>query len=53
MKKKLLESIRKIKPNIIINAAAFTSVDSCENNRGVSKKINLAIPIKIAYEIKK
>lgn len=51
--KKLLESIRKIKPNIIINAAAFTSVDSCENNRRVSKKINLAIPIKIAYEIKK
>ena len=51
--KKLLESIRKIKPHIIINAAAFTSVDSCENNRGVSKKINLAMPIKIAYEIKK
>ena len=51
--KSLIDSIRKIKPKIIINAAAFTAVDDAENNKKITKIINETIPGKIAVETKK
>ena len=51
--KPLIDSIRKIKPKIIINAAAFTAVDDAENNKKITKIINELIPSKIAIETKK
>ena len=51
--KKVIQSIRDIQPDIIINASAYTSVDDAEANRKAVKKINIITPQKIAYEASK
>ncbi len=39
----LLESINKIKPNYIINAAAITNVDYCETHRQECDAVNVTL----------
>ena len=36
----VLEFIRKIKPDIVLNAAAYTDVDSCEENKEFAFQVN-------------
>lgn len=36
----VLESIRKIKPDIVLNAAAYTDVDGCEDNQEFAFHVN-------------
>ena len=38
--KQVLESIHEIKPGIVINAAAYTDVDGCEDNRELAFQVN-------------
>ncbi len=40
-KEDLKEFVRKCKPEIIINAAAFTNVDGCETERELSWRVNV------------
>ncbi len=51
---KLFETIYQIKPNIIVNAAAYTAVDKAENDKDSAQKINadsVAILAKAAQNI--
>lgn len=36
----VLESIQKIKPEIVVNAAAYTDVDGCEDNQELAFQVN-------------
>lgn len=36
----VLESIRKIRPNVVLNAAAYTEVDGCEENQELAFQVN-------------
>lgn len=40
----VLSAMEKIKPDVIINAAAYTDVDGCEINRELAMKVNGASP---------
>tara|TARA_B100002019_G_C21240221_1_gene585111 strand:- start:82 stop:1002 length:921 start_codon:yes stop_codon:yes gene_type:complete len=51
--KKIIETITKIKPDIIINAAAYTKVDKAESNKKIAMTINSTTPCKIASICKK
>jgi len=42
--------IRRIRPEIIINAAAYTEIENAEDNYGVAKQINSIAPLVIAEE---
>lgn len=44
--------IRKVKPNVIVNAAAYTEVDRAESQRDLAMKINAAAPQVLAEESK-
>lgn len=37
---KLEEAFRKIKPDVVINSAAYANADLCEKNKGLAYKIN-------------
>lgn len=39
-REQVLESIQRIKPDIVINAAAYTDVDECEDNRELAFQVN-------------
>ncbi|HHV23063.1 MAG: dTDP-4-dehydrorhamnose reductase [Methanosarcina sp.] len=39
-RKQVIESILKIKPDVVINAAAYTNVDGCEDNRELTFQVN-------------
>ncbi|WP_410507585.1 dTDP-4-dehydrorhamnose reductase [Methanosarcina hadiensis] len=39
-REQVIESILKIKPSVVINAAAYTDVDGCEDNRELAFKVN-------------
>ena len=47
-RKKVLEIIRKNEPDAVINAAAYTAVDDCEDNRELAFKVNGEAPGYIA-----
>src|SRR5262245_61066253 len=48
----LREKIRETKPNILINAAAYTAVDKAESDGVVTFKINAEAPAIMAEEAK-
>lgn len=39
-REQVLESIRKINPNLVINAAAYTDVDGCEDKQELALQVN-------------
>lgn len=45
--------IRRIKPSVLINAAAYTAVDQAESEREVAMKINSDAPAAMAEEAKR
>lgn len=51
--KNLYFCIKDLEPEIIINCAALTDVDYCENNRVDAFKVNSLIPFNIAHANKK
>jgi dTDP-4-dehydrorhamnose reductase len=46
----LAETVRQIKPNIIVNAAAYTAVDKAENESELARIINVEAPSVLARE---
>lgn len=51
VEKDIRKIIREYKPNLVINAAAYTSVDSAESESSVAMKINGIAPGIIAEEV--
>lgn len=51
--KQIRERVREIKPNLIVNAAAYTAVDKAENDRGLAMAINGNAPGILAEEAKR
>lgn len=49
----IIKTLRKVKPNIIINAAAYTTVDQAEEQTGLAMKINGIAPGILAEEAKR
>jgi dTDP-4-dehydrorhamnose reductase len=49
----LREEIRRIKPSIIVNAAAYTAVDQAESEPDAAMKINSEAPAAMAEEAKR
>ena len=47
-----LKIVNEIKPNIIINAAAYTNVDKAESEHQIAEEINAHAPYKIAFNFK-
>jgi dTDP-4-dehydrorhamnose reductase len=39
-REQVLESIQKIKPNVVLNAAAYTNVDGCEDKQDLASQVN-------------
>ncbi|AKB12930.1 dTDP-4-dehydrorhamnose reductase [Methanosarcina thermophila] len=39
-RKQVLEAIREINPDVVINAAAYTDVDGCEDNQELAYEVN-------------
>jgi len=48
-----LKKIEKVKPNYVINAAAYTAVDKAEKEKEIVEMINAQNPYKIAYTLDK
>ncbi|MGH9712673.1 MAG: dTDP-4-dehydrorhamnose reductase [Candidatus Acidiferrales bacterium] len=46
-------AIRDIRPNLIVNAAAYTAVDQAEKERAVARALNATAPAVMAEEAKK
>jgi dTDP-4-dehydrorhamnose reductase len=49
----LREAIQRIKPGILINAAAYTNVDKAENEPELARKVNALAPGLLAEEAKR
>jgi len=47
------EEIRRIKPTVLVNAAAYTAVDQAESEREAAMKINSEAPAAMAEEVKR
>ncbi|MDD4497765.1 MAG: NAD(P)-dependent oxidoreductase, partial [Methanosarcinaceae archaeon] len=39
-RQKVIASVKKIKPDVVINAAAYTDVEACEEKRGLAFRVN-------------
>ncbi len=50
---KLIDLIENIKPNIIVNASAYTAVDKAESEPDLAYKINTTVPQILAQESEK
>ncbi len=48
----LLASVRAVKPQVIVNAAAYTAVDKAESDAAGAQQINAAAPAALAAEAK-
>ncbi len=48
--KNVAEILDAVKPDIVLNGAAFTKVDACESNRELAKKVNADAPQILARE---
>ena len=48
-----LKKLEKVKPNYVINAAAYTAVDKAETERELVEVVNAKNPYKIAYTLDK
>ncbi|HEB27314.1 MAG TPA: dTDP-4-dehydrorhamnose reductase [Porticoccus sp.] len=46
----IAETVRQIKPNIIVNAAAYTAVDKAESEPELARIINVEAPAVLAHE---
>jgi dTDP-4-dehydrorhamnose reductase len=51
--KELRVLIQQVRPNVIINAAAYTNVDKAEEEAELARKVNAIAPAIMAEEIKK
>ncbi|GKX65359.1 dTDP-4-dehydrorhamnose reductase [Inconstantimicrobium mannanitabidum] len=51
--KKVIEFIREVKPDVVINAAAYTNVDGCEINEELAYKVNALGPKNLAIACEK
>jgi dTDP-4-dehydrorhamnose reductase len=49
----IIKTIRSVAPDFIVNAAAYTAVDSAENETGLARTINALTPGLIAEEAKR
>lgn len=49
----IVETIRLIAPDIIVNAAAYTAVDSAESEVSVAEAVNVSAPAVLASEAKR
>jgi len=49
----ITETVRSVKPNIIVNAAAYTAVDKAESETDLCHKVNTLAPAILAQEAKK
>lgn len=47
-REEVIRSIEKNRPDVVINAAAYTAVDDCEDNQGLAFKVNGEAPGYIA-----
>ena len=50
---KLKDFVRELKPQVIVNAAAYTAVDRAESEASLAKKINADAPTILAEEAKR
>jgi len=49
----LAEVVRSLRPNVIVNAAAYTAVDRAESEAGVAEVVNTLLPKLLAEEARK
>lgn len=49
----LRELVQRVRPNLIVNAAAYTAVDKAEEEAGLAKTVNADAPAILAEEAKK
>lgn len=51
-KNKVLEAVSSFRPNVIVNAAAYTAVDKAETDRELAFKVNVTGPENLAHAAK-
>jgi len=52
-KEYLIEIIRKVQPEIIVNAAAYTAVDKAESDEEMARLINYEVPVVLSEEARR
>ncbi|MBK6616591.1 dTDP-4-dehydrorhamnose reductase [Ottowia sp.] len=49
----LREVLREVRPDLVVNAAAFTAVDRCESEQQLAQAVNAVAPGVVAEEVRK